>query len=931
MSEVNLYEGGDRFRLIVSDTVTFIREPEGWDKFMYDIRRDKNRHGFIYEYTDGELMLKFDSRCGKAIIDAEYELNGADGDVTLEFGSWDGVTFDPYITMRLTMVEHTKKLNYTEMGVGPVMANETVRTRLPVKGDVNGDKDFNDNTIVGLTDEVFTFHSKVLQKESKVIKSFTDTVAKTESLLFSINEDEPVTFEMEAFGLLGLDFLEPAELETVFTGATGIVDNYALAKTVINYKAKERGDHTINIELSLDAKIVMVPVVTKLFFSDEASFDKADCLLKIELILKIGEDEEVIYTSSTTDCADDTLDLVDISISESRTRFIDQNVDLQLYLKYTFERTVSNYVNVQALRYFMNTFLTVDEGSYVEFIALTETRYTEGGALLIYEVLDKLSEIITGNRFSFKSNFLGRRAIGYAADGCASKYALTNGKKIRKIPAADAHLKLSADECFNSLDAIFCCGLGFEKSEGKLFFTGQFIGNNLYTTLLIPFYEEAELQIYNDSEELIGTISILNLLEGTGTNSDPYRYAWAGGDSIADQGPLDLYMINSFLVDRDVIVIENREYFYRDIELFAIPQEAMNLKSYEEKANEEILINQFSIGYKKYAEDELNTLDEFNNKQEYLLPYKSVRNKLEKYSDFIASGYSIEFQRRKNFENEENARASYANDDDIFIIALTVEEYEVPISYVAGEFVFLTQKIINVPDLPFSITIFAEAGGSTVNAGTYNVIAVENVGGFIKSTRLELDTVITTEVPTLAYIKYNGGQYSPERSQPFDVVENIIGPNSAYNLRISPKRMLLNWGKWLNSILYPKAGTEVVINTFSKQNIVGGSLQTQFNESETCNLGDDTKVLLVETDNVSLADLNSNEKIFKPTNISFKARMEFYDVLYIRERLKKGYLPNAHGYISFYDLDGNVKKGFIMDMKYNPSIEEVEFELLEKA
>lgn len=934
MSDINLYTGSEQFRLQIGASTYQIREPEGWDEFMYVTKRDKNKHGFISSFTNDDIMLKFSTESGKEYIDAEIALNGPDANILLRYGYWDGVTFDEQLVFRLTLREFESYQNYSECGAGITENVELLLTRFDTKADVNGNKDFEDNTIDNLEDQEFIFHSKVLQKQSRVTKSLDETVISTGysaagNYINVIDDTTVLNLFFNWYGVLGLDFLEPSELTEMYYGSAAISPDNSFIKQIINYKAKERGDHTIDINVTLDASLSYSRIV-QVNTSDSYSFNKSDCLLKIEIILRIGNDEEVLDSVSSTDCNEVSVSFSAYNLAVTRNAFIDQNEEVQLYLKYTYQQTLDTFVNVKSISTNLDVNQKTYEASYLNILALTETKYTTGGAIMIHEAFSKVCEIITGLVYPMKSDFLGREEIGYLATGCAGKYALTNGKKIRALPAADSHLKFSGNEFFNSLDAIFCCGLGLELSDGKFYFVGTFVDNKLTTTFYIPEHRFSILQFYNLADELLGTVDEVNIFSGTGTNDDPYVYEWIGTvPSLPD--PNQYYVIVSGLVGTQIVRFEKREYFYRDIEMFSIPPININKKSYRESVNTDLIYNEMVIGYKKYPTDELNTLDEFNTKAEFLLPFKTIKNKLEKLSDFIASGYAIEKQRRAQFENEENGKSSIEYDDDVFIVALTEDQYESPVLQIKDHEILLSQKLINPPTPPFSIQIKAGIGGTTINAGTYTVSAISDWGFIPKKSKLTIVETLAVEFPILTSVLYSGGNYTPERTQPFDTVDGIIGPNSSYNLRISPKRMFLNWGKWINSGLFHKANTEVVINTFTKNNIILGGLETQFKTTETCNLGDDTKALIVENSNEVLSDINSNTKLLKPIKISFAARMDWVDVQYIRDRLKKGYLENAYGYITFYDLENNIRHGYIDEIKFNPKIEEVEFTLIEKA
>lgn len=112
------------------------------------------------------------------------------------------------------------------------------------------------------------------------------------------------------------------------------------------------------------------------------------------------------------------------------------------------------------------------------------------------------------------------------------------------------------------------------------------------------------------------------------------------------------------------LVIEHASYFYN-------PQPVVYLEDVDPYTSEwtEIVkmdehYNKLRIGYKRWLQDEINTIDEFNTEREYTIPVKNVDNNLEKLCPFVASGYSIEYQRRQRYSVD----SSY--DSEIFIICV---------------------------------------------------------------------------------------------------------------------------------------------------------------------------------------------------------------------------------------------------------------------
>lgn len=96
----------------------------------------------------------------------------------------------------------------------------------------------------------------------------------------------------------------------------------------------------------------------------------------------------------------------------------------------------------------------------------------------------------------------------------------------------------------------------------------------------------------------------------------------------------------------DTIRIENREFFYGDDVILTIDADERSLKMIR-YPTDEVIYNRYKGGYQASKKDVLGTIDEFCTGREYALTVKNTRNVLNKTCQFIASGYSIEWQRRQ--------------------------------------------------------------------------------------------------------------------------------------------------------------------------------------------------------------------------------------------------------------------------------------------
>ena len=357
--------------------------------------------------------------------------------------------------------------------------------------------------------------------------------------------------------------------------------------------------------------------------------------------------------------------------------------------------------------------------------------------------------------------------------------------------------------------------------------------------------------------------------------------------------------------------VEQREYFYNDSEILFIPE----VSDFEETAATDLIFNNLKIGYSKYLDEGIRLLDEFNTEHEYLSPVRRHENQFSQLSTLIGSGYAIETTRRAQFSDTQKDSTKY--DDDNFILAVRKDEpLEVSATFRAlGDYfvISLTATRSFAKNETISVT------GSIFNDNTYRIVRI-----FLG--RIYVDKPLTNETATISITNLSR-PYSTEKDEPFESVTGVVSPETSYNLRHSPKRMLMRWAKWLNGGFYYKTSGDLIKNTFVKQN---GELTTQFNAAETCNLGDPQKDLITEKEDIALAEFDEFDKYFIPEWVTFKARMTRDEINTIRDAMTGQSVDSSYGFIRSIMPDGNHLESWIYEMTYNPNTEQVSFKCLKK-
>lgn len=309
--------------------------------------------------------------------------------------------------------------------------------------------------------------------------------------------------------------------------------------------------------------------------------------------------------------------------------------------------------------------------------------------------------------------------------------------------------------------------------------------------------------------------------------------------------------------------VENVEYYYSS-EVIA---QYLNVANITIDVASDYLINSVEIGYDKWNLNNggLNGIDEFNTKHNYSLAVLNPQNKLSKVSKFIASGYVIELTRR-----------------------------EQPTLSKSG-------KICDVQPPPNDPVV-----GNKIAAGQKD-FETDNENFFICTNTQAIDKA---DVPEGMYVKPTGGTYKAgtisERNENFDIVGNLISPETSYNLRISPKRNLIRWYSYVAISLVGKANPKV--------KFVNG--QGNFQEFDkykvaayTCD-GSGTHEIRQDED-LTPSDLKDAIPLFKPVYVSFETKIDFTEFLNLRRNSNKAIQVSCN--------TSNLITGSLKELRYLPN------------
>lgn len=357
-----------------------------------------------------------------------------------------------------------------------------------------------------------------------------------------------------------------------------------------------------------------------------------------------------------------------------------------------------------------------------------------------------------------------------------------------------------------------------------------------------------------------------------------------------------------------IIRMEKAEYFYKGGYIMRI-NEVSNLTI---EVAKELIFSGVRVGYNKYLDEGLNYLDEFNAYHEYSTAIETENGTYQAMSGEIASGYAIEATRREQFEA--TPKDSTRFDDDLFLISVnpSIPSYVGAATFTKNPLFFSNRPLLLLPVKPS----FCEVGVKLTISGTTHhndVFTIVKLTNFGVQTVIVLDRFATGEVVSNATIQpYDFAGYA-EKNENFSVVQNLLEPETSYNLRRTPKQNLLNHAAWLNSgLAYKKVG-EVYKNTFTKLN---GDLVTQLKTTDVFPGSNPDRLLLKENADISIENADRAKRIFVPEWINFECRISEYDFNIIRNAMRGWNNDETdYGFLTLTDHDGSDISGYPYEIR----------------
>ena len=394
---------------------------------------------------------------------------------------------------------------------------------------------------------------------------------------------------------------------------------------------------------------------------------------------------------------------------------------------------------------------------------------------------------------------------------------------------------------------------------------------------------------------------------------------------------------------KELVRIEPVEYFYQDVEILNFD----SVSDYEKEIDSSKYYNEIEVGFSKYSKDREkdkgNTIDDFHTKHLYQTPIKTNKNKKSILTDLVLSGYEIEILRRKQFEKTgQDENANFKEDEDLFGVQLI--DYEL---YTGDTFnSILTDlsdgDIIKIDENSIIVANYAYFyNGQLLNVNVdeqgakqtsvlnikYGQFTPQGYDFPVLGTQIVFASPIDNIVnafPTVVISTVDGeSYYIPESRQAHEVVTNVLSPETVYNLRYTPKRILYNHAKLFNGGFFGKAGTEEVVFKQGDGNV---DLITKFFVGQECLLGDIDRDTIVENADVEIDELYNRGFLYLPIKVSFSAPLDFEQLITLKNCLRGIDDTRNYGYVSIINPCGEAEQIYLTSVEYSPIHEEVKME-----
>lgn len=390
----------------------FRHDPVDWASIVASARRDATRHGTTIDFTSDLTFVKD----GRAYLLRAYQAAGVQADVRILIEQWHPNEFR-------WMPFYSGRVNFLAAEVGPTMIKVNLEqegwlqkflTRNSVKVDL-----FSGQSVAGYSGR--TFDPLTVQLHSRAIyqRYVASQKAKATQTAYMTGDEDDRSHEQLYY--FGFDTQEVNELKLGAVSGGWVAGEKSSVVPI--FTASESGTFVIELNLYLHVEAHN--------YGQGPEFETVDG----DCYLRVVQNGVTTETRLVPDFYSGGLGgdyIGDIITGAKQFSVSLQPFDeIYLYARYFIHNIGGGWTGI---RYRTPLTGTMMPGSYFKMTATTTTAPTPTQGLLLYEALERTCQALTDEFFVFKSDFFGRPERGYAADGPGALTMITGGFQIRGFP-----------------------------------------------------------------------------------------------------------------------------------------------------------------------------------------------------------------------------------------------------------------------------------------------------------------------------------------------------------------------------------------------------------------------------------------------------------------------------------------------------------------
>jgi len=421
-----------------------IEEPEGWGKVTFIHKRDKDYYGFNYEFTGTDFNLIFDCDSGLDYVEAEYALNGNDGEVIFRRILSAGATEIIEYEGRLNLNERKRQDYSVECSVERKSLHQQINSRLSSKINLYSTEDLDQNPVSAMQLIYVLMPGQMLSESFKTSQTVTKQEDFTETrtgdslafAFFDITDPKPNTIK----GFLGSTLGISGDADAITSG------NHAI------FEFEANGSFEIHVELDFEIYIKINPR----FLAGFRDLDMVQLWVEFTIKHVNGDPDStlVIYESPLYHPNTRAFTIPRVQVDESFFFEVSDGDMISLYARIGYahgaKKLKSVNMNIKQYKSIVEITGSSEQAPSLVFVAPIKT------------AMNALLERVTGTAGLIQSTFYSWQGPDQAEDGCGSNRVIFNGGALRGAPNDQIPLTTTVKDMLSSMGAIDCIGMGYE-------------------------------------------------------------------------------------------------------------------------------------------------------------------------------------------------------------------------------------------------------------------------------------------------------------------------------------------------------------------------------------------------------------------------------------------------------------------------------------